>query len=433
MRLVHLSDLHLGYRQYQRLTPSGINQREWDVANAFHRAVERIIDIRPDVVLVAGDVFHNVRPTNSAILKTFSEFSRLRGALPDARVIIVAGNHDLPRTREMGGILRLFAELGVSVVDGGAERLHFPELDLSVLCVPDMPGAKPALVPDPDARFNVLMLHGEVEGVLPRGAAAIDRASMEVTTEELGAARWSYVALGHYHVYRQVAPNAFYSGSIEYTSANMWGELVEERQSGISGKGLIERDLETGMHVFHDIPSARALVDLPRIAGRGMSAADLDAAIAERVARCEGGIDDKIVRIVARDVPRHIARDLDHKALREYKRRALHFHLDARRPELLRLHASGSPGRRPSLVETVQEKLRSRVLESDIDRDALVALAIRYLDEATAITAAPSLLADGVGAPMPSADVGGAPYGIEHGSSLFAPDDNGGSRLTRDG
>ena len=32
MRLVHLSDLHLGYRQYQRLTPGGINQREADVA-----------------------------------------------------------------------------------------------------------------------------------------------------------------------------------------------------------------------------------------------------------------------------------------------------------------------------------------------------------------------------------------------------------------
>jgi hypothetical protein len=32
LRLVHLADLHLGYRQYQRLTPRGINQREADVA-----------------------------------------------------------------------------------------------------------------------------------------------------------------------------------------------------------------------------------------------------------------------------------------------------------------------------------------------------------------------------------------------------------------
>ena len=47
-----------------------------------------------------------------------------------------------------------------------------------------------------------------------------------------------YVALGHYHVYREIAPNAFYSGSIEYTSPNVWGELVEERDT-VAELGLI--------------------------------------------------------------------------------------------------------------------------------------------------------------------------------------------------
>jgi DNA repair exonuclease SbcCD nuclease subunit len=64
MRLVHLSDLHLGFRQYQRLTPTGVNQREADVALAFRRAVDRTVELRPDLVLVAGDVFHTcARPT----------------------------------------------------------------------------------------------------------------------------------------------------------------------------------------------------------------------------------------------------------------------------------------------------------------------------------------------------------------------------------
>ena len=39
-----------------------------------------------------------------------------------------------------------------------------------------------------------------------------------------------------------------------------------------------------------------------------------------------GGIDDKVVRLVVRDLPRHITRQLDHKQLREFRRRALHFH-----------------------------------------------------------------------------------------------------------
>ena len=124
-----------------------------------------------------------------------------------------------------------------------------------------------------------------------------------------------------------------------------------------------------------------------------MTAADLDAAIRDRIASIDGGIDDKIVRLVVRDVPRHVARELDHKALREFKRRALHFHLDTRRPEILRMSASGAPGRRPSLAETVREKLQSRLLTSDIDRDALVALGLRYLEEANALSvAAPAVV-----------------------------------------
>ena len=80
MRLVHLSDLHLGYRQYQRLTPTGVNQREADVAATFRVAVDRVIELKPELVVVSGDVFHNVRPTNQAILHAFLQFSAVGGA-----------------------------------------------------------------------------------------------------------------------------------------------------------------------------------------------------------------------------------------------------------------------------------------------------------------------------------------------------------------
>ena len=383
MRLVHLSDLHLGYRQYQRLTPAGINQREADVAGTFRRAIEATIALAPDLVLIGGDVFHTVRPTNTAIMHAFRQFARLRSLLPKAEIVMVAGNHDTPRTAETGCILRLFADLGLHVVDNAPQRINLPELGLSVLAVPDVPGmSQLALDPDPAAARNVLLLHGEVEGMLPKWAALADRAPVEISTEQLGAHRWDYVALGHYHVYRRVAENAYYSGSIDYTSANSWGELVEERAAGIAGKGLIEHDLSTGAHRFHPLPPARPLLDLPPLAGRGMSSADLDRAIRERIDGADGGIDEKIVRLIVRDVPRHVARELDFKAIREYKRRALHFHLDARKPEIVRLSASGAPVRRPSLVETLEQRLRERPVDAAIDRDALVALGLRYLREA---------------------------------------------------
>jgi DNA repair protein SbcD/Mre11 len=386
MRLIHLSDIHLGFRQYQRQTPMGINQREADVARSLQRVIDTVIDLRPELVLIGGDVFHTVRPTNPAILHAFQQFSRLMQMLPDSRVVMVAGNHDTPRTAETGCILRLFTPLGITVVEGEVKRVSIPELDLVILAVPDMPGTRPILEPDPTAKYNILLLHGEVEGVLPKYGRELERSSMEISREELGPEKWDYVALGHYHVYRPVAANAFYSGSLDYTSTNPWGELEEERETGIGGKGIIEHDLAKKTHKFHPIPPSRPWKDLAPLSGAGLSPTALDEAIRDALEKCDGGIEEKIVRLVVRDVPRHILRELDHKALREYKRKALHFHLDTRRPEIVRPEkGQGAPGRRASLADTVREKLQSRTLTENINRDALVELGLHYLREADTI------------------------------------------------
>ena len=78
MKLAHLADLHLGFRQYDRQTPRGANQREADVAQVFARAVDDLLEQRPDLIVIAGDIFHSVRPTNSAILFLFQQLQRLR-------------------------------------------------------------------------------------------------------------------------------------------------------------------------------------------------------------------------------------------------------------------------------------------------------------------------------------------------------------------
>lgn len=384
MRLVHLADLHLGFRQYHRLTPSGINQREADVASAFRQAIDRTIALRPDVIAIAGDVFHTVRPMNPAIIHAFTQFARLRRELPDATVVIVAGNHDRPRATETGCILRLFAPLGIHIVEDEPRRISVPERDLAILAVPDLGGALPELTPEPAARYNVLVLHGEVEGMLPPRALRGERALLEIPSHALGAARWSYVALGHYHVHRAIAPNAYYAGSIEYTSTDAWGEMREERSTGVPGKGFIEYDLDTGAHHFHALTPVRRLLDLEAISARGLSAAELDGRIRDRVEGCVPAIDEQVVRLVVHDVPRHVARELDHRAVREFKRRALHFHLDTRRPDVVRQSASGAPGRRPTLPQVVETYLSRRPLESNLDRSQLVELGLQYLREADA-------------------------------------------------
>jgi DNA repair protein SbcD/Mre11 len=383
MRLIHLADIHLGFRQYQRQTPAGINQREADVAAAMRRVIDKVIELKPDLVLIAGDVFHTVRPTNPAILHAFIQFSRLTASLPGTRVVMVAGNHDTPRSAETGSILKLFSQLGIDVVERESKWIPVPEHDLTILAVPDSPRAAPRFERDPTVKYNILMYHGEIKGVLPNWGRELDRSPMTISLDELGPEKWDYVALGHYHVYRPLDDHSFYPGSVDYTSTNPWGELAEEQRTDVQGKGIVEYDLTNKTHKFHPIPLPRQWVDLPAISGEGLSPASLDEAIRDALDNCEGGIDDKIVRLVVRDVPRHILRELDHKALREYKRKALHFHLDTRRPEIVRPDkGEGGPGRRASLADTVRDKLRSRPLTENIDREALVELGLHYLREA---------------------------------------------------
>nr|MDQ3309671.1 exonuclease subunit SbcD [Gemmatimonadota bacterium] len=168
MKIAHLADLHLGYRAYHRVTARGVNAREADVSAAFRQSIERIIALAPDLVLVAGDVFHTVRPSNSAIADAFRQFSLLAVSLPEVPVVVIAGNHDSPRSSDTGNILTLFREIpGVVVVAEEASAVRLDAIDTSVLCLPHnalAEGGETLLEPDPRARHNVMMLHGTVGG-----------------------------------------------------------------------------------------------------------------------------------------------------------------------------------------------------------------------------------------------------------------------------
>jgi len=375
VKLAHLADLHLGFRQYHRQTPAGINQREADTGLAFRQAIDGVIAARPEVVVVAGDLFHSVRPTNAAIVFAFKEFQRLRAALPDAPVVLIAGNHDTPRSAETGNILRLFEELGVDVASNEARRLIYPELDLSVLAVPHEALARaerPLLRPEGDARYQVLVAHGEVEGIFPSDRSTVEYGGAVVRPDEFGPGEWSYVAFGHYHVRTELGPRAWYAGALEYVSSNPWGELREEAEKGVRGKAWLLVDLASGAVTPQPITPARLVLDLPRLDGTGLGVDELQAAIAARVDGVEGGITDRVIRLVVTGVPRHVARQLDYGVIREWKAEALHLHLDLRPPTALRVTGVGAPGRRQTLPELVEAYLRERALPPGVDREAFV-------------------------------------------------------------
>lgn len=94
---VHASDLHLGYAQY------GLEARRQDFDNAFREVVDKTIELKPDFMIIAGDLFHHARPSNVTLENTIRSFKRLKDA--NIPVLTVDGSHDCAPNTITGTIL----------------------------------------------------------------------------------------------------------------------------------------------------------------------------------------------------------------------------------------------------------------------------------------------------------------------------------------
>jgi DNA repair exonuclease SbcCD nuclease subunit len=94
---VHAADLHLGYSQY------GLEARRQDFDNVFAEIVEKTIELKPDFMIIAGDLFHHARPSNVTLENAIRNFKRLTDAgIP---VLTVDGSHDSAPNAITGTIL----------------------------------------------------------------------------------------------------------------------------------------------------------------------------------------------------------------------------------------------------------------------------------------------------------------------------------------
>jgi exonuclease SbcD len=76
----------LGYAQY------GLEARRQDFDNAFRELVDKTIELHPDFMIIAGDLFHQARPSNHTLENTIRNFKRLKDA--NIPVLTVDGSHD---------------------------------------------------------------------------------------------------------------------------------------------------------------------------------------------------------------------------------------------------------------------------------------------------------------------------------------------------
>jgi len=216
---VHAADLHLGYSQY------GLEARREDFDKAFQELVDRTIELKPNFIIIAGDIFHQARPSNVTLENAIRNFSRLREA--GVPVLTVDGSHDSAPNNVTGTILNPLDSAGLIYHLPRHEGACWKEPGCCyVYGVPNyrtrhkteesLPTFMQENKPTPDASvFNIIVFHMALE--LPSITPAYIEAE---APPELIPEGFDYYAAGHVHkAYRERFKTGIlvYSGCTETT------------------------------------------------------------------------------------------------------------------------------------------------------------------------------------------------------------------------
>ncbi|MGI5938303.1 metallophosphoesterase family protein [Methanoculleus thermophilus] len=322
MKIVHVADTHLGLSAFNRVDPkTGMNLREQLIYDNFLAAIDRIIDLHPDALVHAGDLFHQVKPKTRAYTTALDALGRLRDAgIP---VLMVAGNHSMAKTRYTASPFEVLERAGYRANDlyiAHHNRYRRVELDDVVFhLIPNM------LLPEGyRAAFEEIEFSSGTDVLVTHGLASVlsDRRLRTVAEHELDATilsdRFDYIALGHFHDQVQVTDNAWYSGSLEYCN---YGEISDT-------KGGLVVDLASGEVRHVDLPHT-PMINLGRINCDGLSAREVVDGILDAVDRAGKGIYQAICQITLDGIRRETLRALDQKPLAEVRSRVLDLKLQA--------------------------------------------------------------------------------------------------------
>jgi DNA repair exonuclease SbcCD nuclease subunit len=218
---VHVADLHLGYEQYNLVT------RREDFDRAFHEVVEKTIEMKPDFMIIAGDLFHHARPSNTTLEKAIKNFRRLKEAgIP---VLAVEGSHDAAPNVITGTILNPLDTAGLIYYLPRHEEACWQNEDCYIYGIPnfrtrhrterELPAFYEIKKPEPRLEaFNIFVLHMalDIPEMMKGHPGAIAEASPHYIPDG-----FDYYAGGHLHMpweFPFKGALLVYSGSTETVS-----------------------------------------------------------------------------------------------------------------------------------------------------------------------------------------------------------------------
>ena len=371
MRIIHVADTHLGYKNFSgKVDPvRNLNQRECDVYDAWHAAIDVAIERKPDLFVHAGDLFDSSRPSPRAIVEALSGFAKLRDA--DIPALVIAGNHSTPRFRSGGSVFEILREFGISAIWGEPETIRVN--GLTVHCVPHEPQAEQLLADirslrlDAKAEANVLVLHAGLEGVRQDYHEVNEIA---LAPEELAKGEYAYIALGHLHKFHAPQLNAIYAGSLERLD---FGDVDSE-------KAVVEIDLAAGAgsegFVRRHPISTRPMLDIA-LPCDGIGPTEILEALEHEI---DGvALEGAVLRLRFEAIQRDVYHSLDLAAIDEVLAPCL--------------HVVRSVGRSGIVISSEDDSDISfavfgrREMPKGVDAEAVLRLALGYLGDAAAAEA----------------------------------------------
>ncbi|MCP1662545.1 MAG: exonuclease SbcCD subunit D [Methanocalculus sp. MSAO_Arc1] len=274
MKIIHIADTHLGVTAFSRIDPkTGMNLREKQIYDNFLSSIEEICRIRPDALLHAGDLFDSVKPRTQAYVTAFEALERLTDAgIP---LIMIAGNHSIPKTRYTRAPFSLFEYHPGTIHMAYSLRYESFECGDTIFhLIPNMlnPDQYREAYNDVErskSHNNVLVTHGLASSITDRRLATVAEHEIDAT---MTTADFDYIALGHYHSQSQVGPHAWYSGSLEHLT---YGEMYETK-GGLT--------VDTARRTVEPLPLPKTpMIDLGSLQADDLTASEIISEIEARI------------------------------------------------------------------------------------------------------------------------------------------------------
>ena len=247
MKIVHCSDLHLGKRLSG--TKDYVTKRYMDFFNAFATFVDKVEEIKPDVCLIAGDIFDKKEINPDILSKTEYLFKKLKDNVKKD-IIAIEGNHDNSRILEESWLEYLQEQniLKVFYYNKDFEEKNYLKIDDINFYPVGYPGfmidealTKLSEKLNPQEK-NIVVVHTGISGGTNTLPGLVSTSILDLFKDKA-----IYIAGGHIHsftTYPKEKPYFFVSGSLEFS--NVQNEKSDK-------KGFILFDTDTLNYEFIEL------------------------------------------------------------------------------------------------------------------------------------------------------------------------------------